>query len=112
MLFAPAGELVPVALRALDRGGTLSIAGIHLTTIPPIDYDHELFEERQVRSVTANTRVDGEELLELAARIPLRPRTTVYAFEDAARGPRRPRPRPRERRGRDPSQLTAGEDRP
>jgi propanol-preferring alcohol dehydrogenase len=83
VLFAPAGNLVPVALRALDRGGTLSIAGIHLSTIPPIDYDTELFEERQVRSVTANTRRDGEELLRLAAAIPIKPAVTLYPFEEA-----------------------------
>src|SRR6185295_18593927 len=56
ILFAPAGGLVPVALRALDRGGTLAIAGIHLSDIPSIRYDDELFQERQIRSVTANTR--------------------------------------------------------
>ncbi len=80
ILFAPVGELVPVALRALDRGGTLAVAGIHLSTIPPLDYDADLFEERQIRSVTANTRADGEELLALAERIPLRPTTTEYPF--------------------------------
>lgn len=85
VLFAPAGNLVPVALRALDRGGTLSIAGIHLSQIPPIDYDTELFEERQVRSVTANTRRDGEELLALAAAIPIRPTVTTYPLADADR---------------------------
>lgn len=85
VLFAPAGNLVPVALRALDRGGTLSIAGIHLSTIPPIDYDTELFEERQVRSVTANTRRDGEELLALAAAIPIRPTVTTYPLARADR---------------------------
>jgi propanol-preferring alcohol dehydrogenase len=69
ILFAPAGELVPVALRALERGGTLAIAGIHLSAIPPLDYDRELFHERQIRSVTANTRGDGEAFLEAAARI-------------------------------------------
>lgn len=82
ILFAPVGELVPVALRALDRGGTLSIAGIHLTDIPVLEYPW-LFEERQVRSVTANTRTDGEELLALAAQIPIRPTTTPYALADA-----------------------------
>ena len=83
ILFAPVGDLVPVALRALDRGGTLSIAGIHLSDIPPLRYATDLFEERQVRSVTANTRTDGEEFLALAARIPLRPTTTPYPFERA-----------------------------
>jgi propanol-preferring alcohol dehydrogenase len=66
ILFAPAGGLVPVALEALDRGGTLAIAGIHLSQIPPLDYARHLFQERTVRSVTANTRQDGRELLALA----------------------------------------------
>ena len=84
VLFAPVGELVPVALRALDRGGTLSIAGIHLSDIPAFPY-RWLFEERQVRSVTANTRADGEEFLELAARIPIRATVTPYQLADANR---------------------------
>ena len=83
ILFAPAGELVPVALRALDRGGTLAVAGIHLSDIPSLNYAAHLFEERQLRSVTANTRRDGEEFLEIAARIPLRPVVTPYALEHA-----------------------------
>lgn len=83
ILFAPAGDLVPVALRALDRGGTLAIAGIHLSTIPPLNYSSELFFERQVRSVTANTRADGNEFLDLAARIPVSLTTTVYPFDAA-----------------------------
>ena len=61
ILFAPVGDLVPVALRALDRGGTLAIAGIHLTDIPILEYSW-LFQERQIRSVTANTRADGGRL--------------------------------------------------
>ncbi len=83
VLFAPVGDLVPVALRALDRGGTLAIAGIYLSEIPPLDYERELFQERQVRSVTANTRRDGEELLGLAAQIPIRPTTTTYPLARA-----------------------------
>ena len=82
ILFAPAGDLVPVALRALDRGGTLAIAGIHLSDIPSLEYEW-LFEERQIRSVTANTRRDGEEFLEIAARIPIKPTTMPYPFEAA-----------------------------
>jgi alcohol dehydrogenase, propanol-preferring len=84
VLFAPAGELVPVALRALDRGGTLAIAGIHLSDVPSLHYADELFEERQLRSVTANTRPDGEELLRLAAAIPIRTTTTPYPLAEAA----------------------------
>jgi propanol-preferring alcohol dehydrogenase len=83
VLFAPAGSLVPVALRALDRGGTLAVAGIHLSDIPPLNYAAELFQERQLRSVTANTRADGEEFLRLAAEIPIRPTTVPYPFAAA-----------------------------
>lgn len=66
ILFAPVGDLVPPALEALDRGGTLSIAGIHLSGIPALDYRRHLFEERQLRSVTANTRADARAFLEFA----------------------------------------------
>jgi propanol-preferring alcohol dehydrogenase len=83
ILFAPAGGLVPPALRALDRGGTLAVAGIHLSDIPPLNYAAELFQERQLRSVTANTRADGEEFFRLAAEIPLRPTTVAYPFDAA-----------------------------
>ena len=84
VLFAPVGDLVPVVMRALDRGGTLSVAGIHLTDIPRLRYTDELFEERQLRSVTANTRRDGEELLALAAAIPIRTTTTPYPLDQAS----------------------------
>jgi alcohol dehydrogenase, propanol-preferring len=83
ILFAPAGELVPVALRALDRGGTLAIAGIWLSDIPVLSYAAELFEERQLCSVTANTRQDGERFLALAARFGIRPTTVAYPMERA-----------------------------
>ncbi len=83
ILFAPAGELVIPALRALDRGGTLAIAGIHLTPIPEIDYDHDLFGERTIRSVTANTKRDGDELFREAAAIPIRTHTQRFALEEA-----------------------------
>lgn len=85
ILFAPAGELVPVALRALDAGGTLAVAGIWLSDIPRIDYDSELFRERRLRSVTANTRLDGEEFLRLAERFAIRATTTAYPMRDAPR---------------------------
>ena len=85
ILFAPAGGLVPPALRALDRGGTLAVAGIHLSDIPSLNYEAELFQERQLRSVTANTRADGEEFLRIAAEIPLRPTTVAYPFDAAGR---------------------------
>jgi alcohol dehydrogenase, propanol-preferring len=83
VVFAPAGEIVPAALLALDRGGTLALAGIHLTDIPPLRYADHLFQERQIRSVTANTRRDGEDLLAIAARIPLRVETTPYQLDQA-----------------------------
>ncbi len=78
ILFAPAGELVPVALRALERGGTLAVAGIYLSEIPPLDYESELFYEKNLRSVTANTRADGEEFLRIATSAGLRVVTTPY----------------------------------
>jgi propanol-preferring alcohol dehydrogenase len=83
ILFAPVGELVPVALRALDRGGTLAVAGIHLTDIPALDYQKDLFQERRLRSVTANTRTDGAEFLALARNIPLNPTTVAYSWTQA-----------------------------
>ncbi|MET8004680.1 zinc-dependent alcohol dehydrogenase family protein [Nonomuraea glycinis] len=83
ILFAPAGELVPVALEALDRGGTLAVAGIHLTDIPSLNYDRHLFQERTLRSVTANTRADGRAYLDLVRAHPPVVRSVPYAFEDA-----------------------------
>jgi len=85
IIFAPAGGIVPAALKALDRGGTLAIAGIHLSDIPSLNYQSHLFQERQVRSVTANTREDGERFLAEAAAAQLRVHTTVYAPSDTAR---------------------------
>jgi alcohol dehydrogenase, propanol-preferring len=83
ILFAPAGNIVPAALAALDRGGVLAVAGIHLSEIPPLDYDAHLFQERELRSVTANTRADGRRLLELAEEIPLVTHTVPYPLERA-----------------------------
>ncbi|SEM34873.1 zinc-dependent alcohol dehydrogenase family protein [Nonomuraea pusilla] len=83
ILFAPVGDLVPPALEALDRGGTLAVAGIHLTDIPPLNYDRHLFQERTLRSVTANTREDGRAYLELALAHPPRVATTPYPFGSA-----------------------------
>jgi propanol-preferring alcohol dehydrogenase len=83
IIFAPAGELVPPALRALEKGGTLALAGIHMTPIPSLDYDHELFGERAIRSVTANTKQDGLDLLQEAATIPIRPHTQRFTLEEA-----------------------------
>jgi propanol-preferring alcohol dehydrogenase len=83
ILFAPVGDLVPVALAALDRGGTLAVAGIHLSDIPPLNYERHLFQERNLRSVTANTRRDGHELLDFAARHRLDVTTTPYPLDRA-----------------------------
>jgi propanol-preferring alcohol dehydrogenase len=83
IIFAPAGDIVPVALAALDRGGTLAIAGIHLSDIPSMTYAAHLFQERQVRSVTANTRRDGEAFLAKAASIRLSVEIVPYRFDDA-----------------------------
>ncbi|HEY7271283.1 MAG TPA: zinc-binding alcohol dehydrogenase family protein [Actinoplanes sp.] len=83
VLFAPVGGLVPPALRALDRGGTLAIAGIYLSDIPALNYDRDLFQERTLRSVTSNTREDGRELLDFAANHRLTVATTPYPMVDA-----------------------------
>jgi propanol-preferring alcohol dehydrogenase len=85
IIFAPAGELVPAALRRVDRGGTVAIAGIHLTDVPSLDYQADLFQERQLRSVTSNTRADGQEFLRLADRLNLKVTVTPYALDEADR---------------------------
>ena len=85
ILFAPAGELVQPALAALDRGGTLAVAGIYLSQIPPLDYDRHVFQERQLRSVTSNTRGDALEFLRLAERLRLRVDVQPYPFGQAGR---------------------------
>jgi alcohol dehydrogenase, propanol-preferring len=85
IVFAPAGELVPPALQKLKKGGTLALAGIYMTPVPAMDYQQCLFYERDVHSVTSNTRTDGRELLAEAAEIPLRPHTTEYPLADANR---------------------------
>lgn len=83
ILFAPAGELVLPALRALRPGGTLACAGIYMSEIPALDYEEHLFEERTLTSVTAHTRRDAEDLLATAAEIPLRPEITRFPLEQA-----------------------------
>jgi alcohol dehydrogenase, propanol-preferring len=85
VLFAPVGELVPVAMRALDQGGTLAVAGIHLSDVPSLNYAAELFREKQLRSVTANTRADGEEFLRLAATLHVRPHVQPRPLTEADR---------------------------
>jgi propanol-preferring alcohol dehydrogenase len=83
ILFAPVGDLVPVALAALDRGGTLAVAGIHLTDIPPLNYQRHLFQERQLRSVTANTRADARAFLRFAGEHRIHVTTTEYPLARA-----------------------------
>ena len=85
ILFAPAGNLVPAALAALDRGGILAVAGIHLSPIPQLDYESELFYEKELRSVTANTRADGEEFLRIAGKIPITSSTVGMTLGEANR---------------------------
>jgi len=83
IIFAPAGDLVPAALEALDRGGTLVLGGIHMSPVPALDYERHLYYEKTLRSVTANTRQDGNEFLELAALIPVRTRVSTYSLAEA-----------------------------
>jgi alcohol dehydrogenase, propanol-preferring len=85
IIFAPSGDLVLPALESLQKGGTLSLAGIYMTPIPAMDYQRYVFYERDIHSVTCNTREDGRELLAEAAAIPIRPHTTVYPLADANR---------------------------
>ena len=85
ILFAPSGDLVPSAMAALDRGGTLVVAGIHLTDVPGLRYERELFYEKQIRSVTANTRADGDEFLRLAGALGIAPVVVQRPMADAAR---------------------------
>lgn len=86
IIFAPAGELVPLALESLGPGGTLALAGIHMSSIPALDYGRHLFQEHTVQSVTSNTRRDGEEFLVLAQRLGIQVTTTPVAFEQAEVG--------------------------
>jgi propanol-preferring alcohol dehydrogenase len=83
IIFAPAGGIVPDALAALDKGGTVALAGIHMSPIPELDYQTHLYDEKVLRSVTASTREDGVRLLKLAAEIPIRTTTSVYPLEEA-----------------------------
>ncbi|MFF0490332.1 zinc-binding alcohol dehydrogenase family protein [Nocardia sp. NPDC004068] len=85
ILFAPVGDLVLPAAAALDRGGVLSIAGIHLSDIPPLHYQRHLFQEREIRSVTANTRRDAREFLAFAAEHRLEVTVHPYALDTADR---------------------------
>jgi alcohol dehydrogenase, propanol-preferring len=84
IVFAPAGEIVPAALKALKKGGSLVLGGIHMSTIPPLNYDL-LYEERVIRSVANNTRQDGHDFLRLAAQIPVHAETEVFPLAEANR---------------------------
>jgi len=84
IIFAPVGELVPAALRAVGRGGTVVCAGIHMSDIPSFPYEI-LWGERTLRSVANLTRADGEEFLALAPRVPVRTEVTTYPLADANR---------------------------
>jgi propanol-preferring alcohol dehydrogenase len=85
IVFAPAGTLVPLALAAVGRGGTVALAGIHMTAVPGLDYDRHLFLEKTLTTVTANTRADGEELLRLAPRLGVSVQVTEYGFDEVDR---------------------------
>ena len=84
IIFAPAGEIVPAALRALKKGGVLVLGGIHMSPIPSFEYQL-LYQERVIRSVANNTRQDGEDFLRLAAEIPIRTRVQVFPLTEANR---------------------------
>ena len=82
IIFAPAGEIVPAALKALKKGGVLVLGGIHMSPIPSLDYDL-LYQERVIRSVANNTRQDGEDFLRIAAEIPIRTQVKAFPLRDA-----------------------------
>jgi propanol-preferring alcohol dehydrogenase len=84
IVFAPAGEIVPAALKALRKGGTLVLGGIHMSPIPSFDYDL-LYQERVIRSVANNTRQDGQDFLRVAAEIPIRSHTQLFPLREANR---------------------------
>jgi alcohol dehydrogenase, propanol-preferring len=82
IVFAPAGEIVPAALAALRKGGVVVLGGIHMSSIPAFDYNL-LYQERMIRSVANNTRQDGEDFLEIAAKIPIKMRTEMFPLVNA-----------------------------
>ena len=83
IIFAPAGPLVRDALEVLEKGGTVALAGIYMSSVPPLDYLKHLYDEKVVRSVANATRRDGQELLDLAAKIPIRTATRVFPLKEA-----------------------------
>ncbi len=82
IVFAPAGEIVPAALKALKKGGTLALAGIHMSPTPPLAYSL-LYHERVIRSVANNTRQDGEDFLRIAAEIPIHTEVEIFPLPEA-----------------------------
>lgn len=84
IVFAPAGGLVPVALQATASGGTVVLAGIEMSDLPSLSYTESLFRERDLRTVTANTREDGARFLALARNLRLRPTVTAVPFDGLA----------------------------
>ncbi len=84
IVFAPAGEIIPAALKSLRKGGALILAGIHMSPIPSFDYDL-LYQERMIRSVANNTRQDGEDFLRLAVEIPIRTHLQLFSLVEANR---------------------------
>ena len=85
VIFAPAGELVPAALDALDKGGTVALAGISMTSIPELEYEKHLYREKILRSVANATRADGTELLRLASEIPIKTKIELFPLREANR---------------------------
>ncbi|GBG93904.1 hypothetical protein LFYK43_03630 [Ligilactobacillus salitolerans] len=83
IIFAPAGEIVPQALAGLKPGGTLALAGIHMSDVPPLNYQKHLFHEKKITSVESNTRKNGEEFLQLAERLKIHPETRPYSLKEA-----------------------------
>jgi propanol-preferring alcohol dehydrogenase len=83
IVFAPVGSIVPAALQSLDRGGAVALAGIHMSPIPELNYDRDLFQERDIHPVTANTRQDAIELLQACAEAGVKPHTRVYPLDQA-----------------------------
>jgi alcohol dehydrogenase, propanol-preferring len=84
IIFAPAGDLVPAALKSLKKGGVLVLGGIHMSLIPSFDYNL-LYQERVIRSVANNTRQDGEDFLRIAAEIPIRSQVNLFPLREANR---------------------------
>jgi len=84
IVFAPAGEIVPAALKALKKSGALILGGIHMSAIPSFSYEL-LYQERMIRSVANNTRQDGEDFLRVAAEIPIRTHVQIFPLREANR---------------------------